>query len=189
LFSAIIVVEKTAAPKGAELSFVNRVQSNTSISQSIRFTDAEIVGEMNRSTIGREVANAANTNAISLEFEAFHPQAGVKGYCIPNTNRSVIFVENNTEFSAPGVIDRAATLREVGNTAVHEGLHTMGLGGSWEAELWVRRLTFEHSFGRAATAGEVAQMEAEMQAAGRVYTSLPRTVGRSITIGGRTISF
>ena len=171
------------------MSFVNRAQGNTSISQSIRFIDAEILGEMNRSTIGREVANAANTNAISLEFEAFHPQTGVKGYRIPNTNRGVIFVENNTEFSAPGVIDRAATLREVGNTAVHEGLHTMGLGGSWEAELWVRRLTFEHSFGRAATVGEVAQMEAEMQAAGRVYTSLPRTVGGSITIGGRTISF
>jgi hypothetical protein len=169
-------------------SMVNRVQGSTQIDQALRFTDADIVTEMNRSPTGKAVVDAADSDAIDLEFQPFHPQSGVLGHRVPNSNRGVVFVENNVQFSAPGVVDRAATLREVANTAVHEGLHALGIGGSWEAELRVRELTFEHNAGRAPAPAEVAQMEADIRAVG-TYTSLPITVGKAIQFGGRNISF
>jgi hypothetical protein len=180
-----------AAPKGGQspdFSIVNRVQGSTIIDQNLRFSDAEIVAEMNRSSLGRTVADAANNNTISLDFRPTYPTPGVLGYRLPGTTTGVIFVENNAVYSAPGVVDRAASLRAVGDTAVHEGLHALGIGGSWDAELWVRRLSFEHSWGRVPTAAEIAQMEADMQAVG-AYASLPHNVGSTITIDGRTIVF
>jgi hypothetical protein len=167
---------------------VNRVQNSNNIDQALRFSDAEVLAEMNHSAIGRAVGDAALNDTITLDLWISHPLPGVMGFRMP-PNTAVVIVENNQVFSAPGVIDRAASLRTVADAGVHEGLHALGIGGSWEAELQVRRLTFEHAFGRVPTLVEIAQMEADMASVGTIYTSLPRTVGQTITLAGRTISF
>ncbi len=170
-----------------DFSVRNAAQTHAYLDSTLHFTTAEIVAEMNRSPIGQAIVDAANQDIIDIDWLAFHYDPTLKGYHVGG--RGVTVIENNVEFSSPGVVDTASTLREIGNTAVHEGLHALGIGGSWEAELWVRRLTFEHDIGRVPTPIEVTVMEADMRAAGPIYTSLPQRVGRSVTLGGRTINF
>jgi hypothetical protein len=188
LVTGVSKVTQQRANSFVDFNIVNRVQGSTQIDQALRFTDAEIAAEMSRSPIGQSVVDAANNNTITLDFRSFHPQPGVLGFRLPNSNTGVIFVENAAQYSAPGVVDQAASLRAVGDTAVHEGLHALGLGGSWDAELWVRRLTFEHTHGFRPTATDIAQMEADMLAAGP-YKSLPKNLNKTIQIGGLTISY
>jgi hypothetical protein len=172
----------------------NEAAGATSITEDLRLSTDEILNSMRQSDVGRSVVNAAQNNEIDLVFRPFHPQPQVRGYALDAAQAGranptgFVFVENNAVVTSAG-INRPATIHRVGEAGVHEGLHALGLEGSWEAELWARRLQFEHVHGRPPTIPEIIPMEWEMIDAGRVYESLPRIVGRQINLGGRTINF
>ena len=185
----VSLLAKRVVERSAFLSVDNQIVGPLSrVDPALRFGTDEVLWSMGQSPIGRTVADAARGNAIDLVIADTHPQ-GWKGMNIPGTSRAITYVENNAVLNAAGQIDRAASLQAVGSNAVHEGLHALGIRGSWQAEVQVRALTFEHQFGRVATAQELAQIEAVMRNTG-AYNNLPRTLGKRIEImPGRFIDF
>jgi hypothetical protein len=123
-----------------------------------------------------------------MVLDDVHPQ-GWKGMNVPGTKRAITYVENNAVLDTTGQINRAASLEATAGNAVHEGLHALGIRGSWQAEVQVRALTFEHKFGRVPNAQELAQIETAMRNSG-AYNHLPQTVGQRVEImPGRFIDF
>jgi hypothetical protein len=173
----------------------NDAAGAASIAPELRFSTDEIVGTMRQSEIGRTVVDAAHRNEIDLLIRPYDIQPQVRGYALmPNqSGRAVpaayVFVENNAVIDASGVVDRPASLLRVGEAGVHEGLHALGVEGSWEAELWARRLMFEHLNGRPPSVPEIMQMEWDMSDAGPVYDALPARVGRQLQVGRRVIRY
>jgi hypothetical protein len=155
------------------------------------FKTDEIFAIMNNSAIGRRVTAAANKDEIVTIFAEVHHDTDLLGYMVPgNPNRAYTIVRHNMVFDAStGALDRIATLNKVADNAVHEGLHGLGISGSWQAELQVRALTFEHRLGRIPTNMELANLELAMRTSGR-YDSLPKFLNQTIEIlPGRFISF
>jgi hypothetical protein len=129
-----------ACPKrrGTEgfLSLDNRLSGGLSrASPSLRFTNDEVLNSMDRSPIGKRVADGARGTEVEMVLDDIHA-SGIMGMNLPGTNRTITYVENNAVLDATtGQIDRAASLEATANNAVHEGLHAFGIRGSFRVGL------------------------------------------------------
>jgi hypothetical protein len=96
---------------------------------------------MQKSSIGTQVLNAAKSDNFRLEFSKSYFQQGINGIIDPNL-KGVAF-ETKAKIYVPAHQSNA----EVARTAIHEGIHELGVVGSRRAEALARLAEIQHQGG------------------------------------------
>jgi YD repeat-containing protein len=105
------------------------------------FSESAVLSEMQKSSIGTQVLNAAKSDNFRLEFSKSYFQQGINGIIDPNL-KGVAF-ETKAKIYVPAHQSNA----EVARTAIHEGIHELGVVGSRRAEALARLAEIQHQGG------------------------------------------
>jgi RHS repeat-associated protein len=181
------------AGKGIELkkdsyaSFVNLSSSKDLAERGMmHFSTHDIKQEMRRSIWGKAVLDASERNQIDLVFHnSTHIKPGRYGDNSGNVGNIYLYnTQNGQRYETLGNVS-IDPLRTKSSTAIHEGLHAMGVVGSKKAEILVRQLEMEH-LGFPRSEKTRAQAIRDM---GDRYNKLPESMGKSMKVGNETLEW
>lgn len=161
------------APRSGQLSVVVRDGTFPVEGRLIGwFDEAEVIADMSRSQLGREVLEAATSNRIRLEFSRSFFRPGLLG----RQDRLVLGVAFEGGKKAKIFIPAHVNNAQIARTAIHEGLHKLGIRGSQQAEI-IARIAERMHMGQPITA-DVLQEIAEFVVRNPRYQNLKWSVGR-----------
>lgn len=98
---------------------------------------------MKRSDAGQQVLAAADSGRIDLVFSAQSAPSNLLGRSYGN--QAVVFVQNTQHGGKYDLLGlKVSGYQMTAGTAIHEGLHALGVGGSRRAEALVRLSELEN---------------------------------------------
>ncbi|BFO56005.1 hypothetical protein [Acidovorax sacchari] len=184
--SFLVQTEASAVDLGAktrpQLQFGNTntaasiVTRDGSLSRNVSWFDQQaVLDNMATSEIGRQVLHAAQTNRFRLEFSKSYFQQGVNGTV--DTGMKGYAFETKAKVYLPAHSSNA----EVASTAIHEGIHELGVVGSQRAEALARLAEIQHQGGAinfSTMRGVVRDVRsATFQDGTPVYSGMPWSLG------------
>jgi phosphoribosylformylglycinamidine (FGAM) synthase PurS component len=122
-----------------QLSIVTRDGSN---SRNVSwFDEAAVIDDMSTSPVGRIVLDAAESNKFRLEFSRSYFQQGILGQPDQGVRGMAFYNKAKVYLSAH------TSISDVAGTAIHEGVHMLGVRGSRRAEAMARFSEIIHKGG------------------------------------------
>ncbi|WP_390342930.1 hypothetical protein ACFJIS_21270 [Variovorax boronicumulans] len=186
---SVAQVERTALLAERGSANVSNATSNFSGSVVVRdgsmsrdvswFDQQAVLGNMATSDIGRQVLIAAKSNQFRLEFSKSYYQqgpngavdTGVQGYAFPT--KAKVYLPAHTSNEA------------VARTAIHEGIHELGVVGSQRAEALARLAELQHQgipIKFSTMRGVLGDIRSAVHVDGSpVYTGMPWKLGEQST--------
>ena len=134
------------------------------------FDEAQVVDDMGRSMIGRIVRDAAESNHFRLEFSRSFQRSGLLG----RENRRIMGMAFTKK--AKVYLPTHHSIHEAAATAIHEGVHMLGVYGSKRAEVLARAAAHIHTHG-SVTRSQLARFYREVLATPE-YQNLPTRIGQ-----------
>ncbi len=156
------------------------VTRDGSLSRNVSWFDQQAVLEnMATSDIGRQVLHAVQNNKFRLEFSKSYFQQGVNG--MVDTGMKGYAFETKAKVYLPAHSSNA----EVASTAIHEGIHELGVVGSQRAEVLARLAEIQHQGGAinfSTMRGVVKDVRSATFPDGTpVYSGMPWSLGEQST--------